>query len=78
MCLRERLDLDKLDHQEEVVTFIVPQSLYTISTSFFMGAFGPSVRRLGIKKFETKYVFSVDAQLKAVLHGHALLAVYQT
>lgn len=76
VALRAKYDLDALDAQSEPIQVIIPENTYTISSSFFLGLFGPSVRKCGsVDKFEVKFSFLGPEFLKPVLHGHASLAV---
>ena len=46
--LRRDLDVDAMDSTNAPVEVRIPKSTYTISSSFFLGLFGPSVVRAGI------------------------------
>lgn len=54
---RQKLNLDYLDTIDEEITVIIPDDTFSINTSFFLGLFGPSVRKLGVKGFKDKYKF---------------------
>jgi hypothetical protein len=49
--------IDELDQNEETVHVRVPEDVYLISISFFLGLFGDSVRHFGSTKFLEKYLF---------------------
>ena len=55
---KARLDL-KLDQlpPEEVVEVRIPDETYAVTSSFFLGLFGPSVRTLGGEGFERQFRF---------------------
>lgn len=44
---REKLKLAQLDVAPETVEVRIPEETYTVSNSYFLGLFGPSVRTLG-------------------------------
>lgn len=76
IALREKYNLDALDDHSDSVQVIIPENTYTISSSFFLGLFGPSVRKCGsVDRFEGKFHFRGPEFLMPVLHGHASLAV---
>jgi hypothetical protein len=56
---REALNLSQLDVAREKVTVRIPEETYTVSNSYFLGLFGPSVRSLGGREgFLEHYHFS--------------------
>ena len=57
---RKRYQLDKLDGAEGEVQVLIPAEVISMNTSFFLGLFGPSVRRLGGDGFLSKYKFVCD------------------
>ena len=74
-ALREKYGLDALDTAAEV-DVVIPESIWTVSSSFFLGMFGPSVRKCGsVDSFERKYRFKAPEFLKPILHSHATLAL---
>lgn len=74
--LRERYQLDSQEDTAEVVQIVIPVNTYTVSSSFFLGLFGPSVRKCGsVNDFEQKYRFTGPDFLKPILHAHAALAL---
>jgi hypothetical protein len=58
--LRQKLDLDKKDEDNEIYTFIIPSDTLSVTPSFFLGAFGPSVIKLRRENFREKYKFTGD------------------
>ena len=65
VALRQKLNLDKLDDQEEVqVEIAVPSEIVSLNSSFFLGLFGPSVRNLGEYGFRKKYTFTCPPQIE--------------
>lgn len=64
--LRQTFHLDESDLAENEIDVIIPSSTYSISSSFFLGLFGPSVVRAGNRdSFYKKYKF----QSSEFLHG---------
>lgn len=75
-ALRKKYDLDHKEDGAEVVDVVIPKTTYTVSSSFFLGLFGPSVRKCGsVDSFERKFNFRGPEFLKPVLHSHASLAL---
>jgi hypothetical protein len=69
--LREHLGLDALDETQTPVVVRIPATTYSISSSFFLGLFGPSVVRYGsVASFYAKYQFAVSEFLKGIIDGH--------
>lgn len=57
---RKLADLESIDKEIGIVSVVVPEDLYSINISFFLGFFGESVRNLGEKRFREKYEFQCD------------------
>lgn len=75
-ALREKYRLDESEAQADIVEVVIPASAYTVSSSFFLGLFGPSVRKCGsVDRFERKFHFKAPDFLQPVLHNHASLAL---
>jgi len=56
--LRNILKLNNLDNQENIIVeFNVSDKIYSINSGFFLNLFGNSIRKLGKKEFENKYLF---------------------
>lgn len=62
--VRERLKLDELDNKPEEVILSFPEDIISLNSSFFLGAFGPSVRKLGKENFKSKYKFECSEFIK--------------
>lgn len=74
--LREALHLDDLDVSGDQIEVLVPDSTYTISSSFFLGLFGPSVVKLGSKEaFYSHYRFRLPSFLKQVIDSYVSRAL---
>lgn len=57
---REFFNLDLLDSQSNIVTFKIPDSVYSVNSSFFSGLFQKSIKTLGEKQFRIQYIFDCD------------------
>lgn len=74
--LRGELQLDKTDIDGDVVEVNIPEGTYTISSSFFLGLFGPSVVKAGSKDaFYSRYHFKSPSFLKDVMDGYVSRAL---
>lgn len=66
--LRNELKLDDVDDAGDMVEVDIPEGTYTISSSFFLGLFGPSVVKAGSKEaFYSRYHFKSPAFLEDVM-----------
>lgn len=55
---RQKLNIDSLDTEESVIEVLVPEHIYAVSSSFFLGLFSLSLQALGTKEsFSSKYQF---------------------
>lgn len=55
---RKRLGIDELDRDDSPVEVVVPDDIYMITPTFFVGLFAPSVTRFGgADGFMKKYRF---------------------
>lgn len=73
---RQEYNLDLAEEQADVIQVVIPDSTYTVTSSFFLGLFGDSVRKCGsLSKFEKKFLYSAPDFLIPVLRGHASLAL---
>lgn len=60
--VRQAAELDKLDAQlgtrpDSHVTVVVPDSVVYVASSFYLGLFGPSIRRFDADGFRRRYRF---------------------
>jgi hypothetical protein len=69
--IRADLRLDAADAlPAETIEVSVPQEVVSMNSSFFLGLFGPSVRKLGATQFQQKYIFKArEAVLNDVTRG---------
>ena len=64
---RAQLRLNELPDGEQV-DVIIPDAVYTITSSYFLGLFGPSVRHEGsAEKFLTRFRFQAPPHIKEKL-----------
>jgi hypothetical protein len=74
--VRDELGLDSVDSASDDVVVKVPEGTYTISSSFFLGLFGPSVIRAGSQEaFRSKYRFQAPAFLTEVMDSYIARAL---
>jgi hypothetical protein len=75
-ALRKQLHIEEFDDDNASVNVIIPASTYTVSSSFFLGMFGPSVRKLGsLELFWKKFQFNAPKPLMPLLEAHAARAL---
>lgn len=61
---RRKYRLDDLDSAKESVEVIIPDEVYTITSSYFLGLFGPSIRNYGSKSdFIAHYNFQAPERV---------------
>ena len=62
---REKFDMDTIDASDKLVDVIIPDNTYSITSSFFMGLFGKSIRNIGNRdEFFQKYRFKMPDKFK--------------
>ena len=49
--IRKKINLEKIE-------IIIPNDVFSFNSSYFLGMFGESVKKLGKEKFEEKYQFN--------------------
>ena len=62
-ALRKQLGLDMKDQQLGIITVLVPQEIISLNSSFMLGLFADSIRKLGIEGFEKKYIFECGPEV---------------
>jgi hypothetical protein len=68
--VRIKLNIDAEDTKKENVVITIPPDTISLNSSFFLGLFGESVRKLGSDHFLDKYRFEcTDRVMKAVKDG---------
>jgi len=56
--VRGKAGLDEADKDANPIVVHIPEDIWAITSSFFLGMFGPSVRSLGEEGFATHYLFT--------------------
>ena len=68
---REKYKLDELDDLDVTIAVRIPQSTYSINSSFFLGLFGASIVKAGSsKKFREKYRISAPAAINNSIESY--------
>lgn len=70
---RKRLKLDSVT-AEDTVDVVIPEGVYAMTSSYFLGLFGPSVRELGLEQFQRVFRFTAPAFLSEKLSDWTLRA----
>lgn len=52
--------LEEMERRGKKITVIVPEEVYSLNASFFLGLFGPIIRRLGENEFRARFEFVCD------------------
>ena len=69
---REEYEISRLDDAEGSVEVVVPEDVFLITPSFFIGMFSQSVIRLGsVEAFFDKYNFRSPPQVLRQIHDAA-------
>lgn len=67
--VREAAHLDEIDRDPGIeVDVIVPDDIFSINSSFFLGMFGPSIRAMGGDAFRRRFHF-VGEDLKEIVES---------
>lgn len=63
--LRKKINLDELEKDEEQIVIVVPDSIVSFNSSYFLGLFTPSIVKLKTKSaFFEKYKFECDEYIR--------------
>lgn len=62
--LRKKLEIDKKENENDEIKIIIPQDVFALNSSYFLGWLGKSVRDLGKENFEKKYKFECNEIVK--------------
>jgi len=78
MAERAKYNLDEVDKSDQCVTVKIPESTYSINSSFFLGLFGKSIKYAGSsEKFREKYVISAPKEINDNLENYIERALYE-
>ena len=61
--VRKKLNLDEFDDTDDTMHLYISSEVHSITSSFFLSCFGPSIRNLGEIEFRRKYIFECDTVL---------------
>lgn len=76
--LRIQLNIDALDNTDTIIKVLIPEETYSMSSSFFLGLFGPSIIKLGSNElFTKKYIFETSDFLLSVIDKHIARALQE-
>lgn len=56
--VRRKLDIETLEKEQDHILIQIPDDVFLVSSSFFKGLFGDSIRTLGRSGFRAKYDFT--------------------
>ena len=56
--IRKKINLEKIENENKKIEIIIPNDVFSFNSSYFLGMFGESVKKLGKEKFEEKYQFN--------------------
>lgn len=75
--IRAHFKLDEVDRAGTEVNVVVPPEAYTVTSSFFLGLFGPSVVSAGSKSaFFDRYHFKAPEFLRPEVEGYVARALH--
>jgi hypothetical protein len=63
LAARHHFNVNKLDASTIPINVLIPDAVFSMNTSFFLGLFGDSVRALLPDGFRKKYIFVGDMKL---------------
>ncbi len=65
IAVRNQICLERLeDGPDTNFKFIIPKYVVSLNSSFFLGLFGRSIRRLGIAAFEKRFEFDCEPHIQ--------------
>jgi hypothetical protein len=75
---REKYDLDSIDKEGRQVEVTIPNNIYSVNSSFFLGLFGKSIVTAGSREtFFGRYHFSSSNELKERFEGYVSRALQE-
>jgi hypothetical protein len=70
--------LDAVDRKaDEMVKVVVPEEVYSINSSFFLGMFEKSIVDLGEAEFRRRYLFEGDVAISARNEGIRIARLFK-
>lgn len=74
--LREFIHLDQMEKQSSHISVIIPEDTYSVTSSFFLGLFAPSVRNAGTREaFYEKFNFEAPDFIMEDFEGYIARAL---
>lgn len=74
--IRAELKLDEIDESDRLVDVKIPTTTYSLTSSFFLGMFGPSVTRAGSQEaFFKKFHFETSPALVEAFNDYVARAL---
>lgn len=75
---REKYGLDSIDKEGGLVEVVIPDNIYSVNSSFFLGLFGKSIVTAGSREsFFGRYHFSSSKELKERFEGFVSRALQE-
>ena len=62
--LEKNIEIDKKENENDEIKIIIPQDVFALNSSYFLGWLGKSVRDLGKENIEKKYKFECNEIVK--------------
>ena len=75
---RKQLNIDLEDKSEDPVEVYVASDIFSLTSSYFLGLFGKSVRKLGEDNFRKKYIFICEDTIRRSIDLHIKDALKKT
>lgn len=73
---RREKNIDALERQYDVLLVNFPQTVLAVSSSFFLGMFGPSIMLAGSKQeFLNKFKINVRSSVQTMIDGYVDFAL---
>ena len=67
--VRKAASIPNKDESDNQYIIVFPDDVYHVASSFFLGMFGDSIRKLGRESFKGKYEFTGPKALKRVVES---------
>lgn len=65
---RKRLNLNKIDKDNSIISFVIPEGTTSFNPSFYLGLLFDSIKALGIEGFHKKYRFTFKDDNKKIIN----------
>ena len=75
---RKKFRLDEIDRSETQVIIEIPDDIYSINSSYFLGMFGPSIKFAGSREaFLKKFKFSASDAILSKIDKYIVRALHE-